>query len=359
MSKQEKPTLPAMSKDLAVRGRMSEVVVPEEEIRVSTGVRGLDECLSESEDGPGGLPLGISMLLSGMPGGGKSTLATCLASAVGEGGSGESLYLHGEERAISVRKRWDRLGLKGVDPWLAPLGDAEKALMHCRDIQAERDLRMVIVDSVQTLSLYGKRHHDDQFEAAEMLVGQVTGAGGSIALINHVSKGGDTHAGSSALSHLVDIYLHVTVDARRGERWLEVRKNRFGRAGYRVQLYIGQGSISVGTPAPLGIAEGAGGNTAIDRARAEATRLLMEVDPNPKMNGAGRFLTGYDFDLAAPGVTAGAWRAGLESAAKQLNRDGFEVLQEKRGGRTGYYMPRPPATVAALAAQQAQGQNEE
>jgi hypothetical protein len=327
-------------KSIAAPLRLSEVEVPAEEKRVSTGIAGLDECLAESDDSKPGLPLGVSVLLSGMPGGGKSTIATYMAAATG-GADGESLYGHGEERAISVRKRWDRLSLKGVDPWLVPLKSTETFLEHVRDLQVERNLTMVVVDSVQTLTLDGKRRHEHQFEGAEMICGQVTSNGGSVVFVNHVSKSGDTHAGAGGLSHMVDVHIHVTVNAKKGERLLEIRKNRFGRAGFQVQLYIGHGSLSVGTPAPIAMNMNGGGgsNTAHDRAADAAQALLMQRDPRTNQ---GRFLTGYDFDSAPMGVSAGAWRVGLELAARRLVRDGFEVLQEKRQGRTGYYMPNPP-----------------
>lgn len=315
--------------------RLSTVEVGPVEDRFSSGVGGLDQCLAESEDGPQGIPYGTSILLSGMPGGGKSTIATYIGAA--QTGR-ESLILHGEERAERVKQRWDRLGLKDADPYLAPLRACEDALEVIRDINSEeggKGLGVCIVDSVQTLTLGGKRKYDNQYEACEMMVGQVCSSGGALVLVSHVSKSGQDHAGSAALAHLVDIHLHLTSNAKKSERVLEVRKNRMGRAGFQVPVNIQINGISVGVPAPLNAGSGvAQARTALERAAETAYTLLL----------AGERLDGYDFDKA--NVQGGMWRAGLEMATKRLVRDGFEVVQEKVNGRKGYRVLNPPAKDA-------------
>ncbi len=312
--------------------RMSDVEVGTEANRISTGIPGLDACLAESDDGPQGLPLGTSILLSGMPGGGKSTIATYMAaSKTGR----DSLILHGEEREVSVRKRWDRLGMKDANPWLHPLKAAEEALEVIRDLNSMEEgvgLGMVVVDSVQVMTLGGKRKYDHQYEACEMLAGQICGSDGCAVFISHVSKTGADHAGAAALAHLVDIHIHVTTNAKKAERILEVRKNRHGRAGFQVPLNIGLAGLSVGVPAPLSISTGMGqARTALEKATEVAYTLMLE----------GKRLDGYDFDMV-PGGQGGMWRAGLEMAAKRLVRDGFEVIAEKINGRKGYRLANPP-----------------
>ncbi len=306
--------------------RLSSIEIGPVEDRFSTGIAGLDACLAESEDGPQGLPYGTSVLISGMPGGGKSTIATYMAAA--QTGR-ESLILHGEERAERVRRRWDRLGLKDADPYLAPLKATEDALDVIRDINSEeggKGLGVTVVDSIQTVTLGGKRKYDAQYEAAEMLVGQVTSSGGALILVSHVSKTGQDHAGSAALSHLVDIYIHVTTNAKKSERILEIRKNRMGRAGFQVPLNVLQNGLSVGVPAPLSMNNGANGiaRTALEKAVEVAYAALLD----------GKRLDGYDFDLA--NTSGGLWRAGLEMATKRLIRDGYSVIQEKVKGRNGF-----------------------
>jgi len=313
--------------------RLSAVEIGPEDKRVPTGVTGLDECLADgSEDSLPGVPLGTSILLSGMPGGGKSTIATTMGLAA----IGESLYLHGEEKARSVKKRAERIkGKEPRDMFLSPLKEAEKALDDIRNLSGDQDreLERVVVDSIQTLSLGGSRKYDAQFEALEMIVGQVCSNNGIVIAVSHVSKTGNDHAGAAALAHLVDIHLHMKTNAKTAERFLEVRKNRHGRAGFQVPVNIGAKSISVGVPAPLSPQEGLmGARNALERTRDKAVELLME----------GKKLNFYDFDLGPAGTTGGMWRAGLEMAVKSMARDGHEMMDEKVKGRRTFWMKNPP-----------------
>jgi hypothetical protein len=273
--------------------------------------------------------MGTSILLSGMPGGGKSTIASFMAGK--NNGLGETLYLHGEEKNTNVKKRFIRLKIEG-DPYLAPLREVEDALDIIRDLMAKGVLTTVIVDSVQTLRIGGKKKYDLQAEAAEMLAGQVTSAGGNIIFVSHVNKSGDTHSGSNDLAHMTDVHLHVNVNAKKGVRMLEVRKNRHGRAGFEVPMNIGLSSLSVGQPAPLNATNGGmvAARTALEAARDKAIACLLD----------GKRLTGYDHDEA--GCSPGMWRAGLSMAVKSMMKDGHEIVETKIKMRTGWAMANPP-----------------
>ncbi len=320
--------------------KLSEVENPPEAERFSTGIAGLDACLAETDDGPQGLPAGTSILLSGMPGGGKSTIATYMAAA--QHGR-ESVIFHGEERAERVKQRWVRLGMKDADPYVVPLRAVEDCLDVIREINSEeggKGIGMAVIDSVQTTTLDGKRKYDAQYEGAEMIVGTVTSAGGCALLVSHVSKTGKDHAGAAGLAHLVDIHIHLTANAKKSEHILEVRKNRVGRAGFQVPLNIMMNGLSVGIPAPLNPASGLGQNrSALERARDTAYAMLLE----------GKHVNGYTlFDLPQDsGITnGGMWRSGLEMAAKALVRDGFSVVEEKVNGRKGWRVENPPPKTA-------------
>lgn len=310
-------------KQKAKATRLSSVEVGPPEERFSTGIQGLDACLAESDDGPVGLPYGTSVLLSGAPGGGKSTIATFVANAQT---NREALYLHGEERADRVKRRWNRLKLEGTDPYLAELRDGEDAAEVITDVSFGRGLGVCITDSVQTLRWGGSRNYQAQFEAAEYLMGLVCSNGGVWIGVSHVDKSGKSHKGAAELAHAVDIHLHLTSRANRNERFLEVRKNRMGRAGFQVPVNITISGISVGTPAPL--APGSGlvqARTQLEKAIEVAYDLLLQ----------GRTLSGYDFDEA--GLSNGSvWRAGLSTAVKRLEREGFTVNSERIKGRMSW-----------------------
>ncbi len=328
MSTEEKPTAPAYLK-------MSAIVLGPETERISTGIDGLDKCLSESDDGPQGIPMGTSILLSGMPGGGKSSIASFMAGK--NNGLGDTLVLHGEEKNTNVKKRFERLKIVG-DPYLAPLREVDDALDVIRELMAAGLLTTVVVDSIQTIRVGGKKKYDLQADAVEMLAGQVTSAGGNIIFVSHVNKSGDTHSGSNDTAHLVDIHCHVMTNAKKGMRFLEVRKNRHGRAGFEVPLNIGLSSLSVGTPAPFNATNGdmMAARTALESARDKAIACLLD----------GKRLTGYDHDEA--GCSPGMWRAGLSMAVKSMMKEGHVIIETKVKMRTGWHMESPPKKEPAI-----------
>lgn len=318
-----------------VTQRLSTVTASLDEDRFSTGITGLDACLSESDEGKQGLPYGISVLISGMPGSGKSTIATFIANA--QTGR-EALYLHGEERAERVKQRWNRLKLEGTDPFLAPLKSGEEAAEAIREASMDRGLGVCIGDSVQCLTWGGRRGYEDQFQAADFLSRLVSSNGGSMILLSHVDKSGKSHKGASELAHAVDIHLHLMTSAKKSERVLEVRKNRMGRAGFQVPVNITISGITVGTPAPISGASGlVMARTALEKATETAYTLLLE----------GRTLNGYDFDevqsITGSPVSGGMWRSGLSLAVKRMARDGYVIREEKIKGRTSFTIESAPA----------------
>ena len=294
--------------------RLSSIELPPDPIRFSTGISGLDQCLAEDDESEPGLPAGATVLISGSPGGGKSTLSLYMADA-----SANALIMHGEERERMVKKRWDRLKLKS-DPLLVKLKESELALSH----MAEAAASVVVADSVQCLTFEGGRRHDDQMVAVEMLCAAAHNSDTSLILVNHTTKDGKSHAGAQGLAHIVDVHIHVTVNAHKGTRALEVRKNRHGRAGFEVPLTILGSSITVGTPSAIGSMVAA--RNQMEKAAAVAEKLLIE----------GKTLTGYDFIEAE--CSGNVWRAGLELAARRLIRAGESVEEVKVGSRKGYRM---------------------
>ena len=333
MSDQQKSEAPVP----AVK-RLSTVVASLDEDRFSTGIAGLDACLSESDEGKQGLPYGTSVLLSGMPGGGKSTIATYIVNA--QTGR-EALYLHGEERAERLKQRWNRLQLVGMDPFLAPLRAGEDAERAIIEASLEKGLGVCVLDSVQTLTWGGRRGYDDQFQAADYLSKLVCANGGVMILVSHVDKSGKAHKGAAELAHAVDIHLHLTTRAKDSARFLEVRKNRMGRAGFQVPVNITISGITVGTPAPMSGASGlVMARTALEKATETAYTLLLE----------GRTLNGYDFDevqvVTGSPVSGGMWRSGLSLAVKRMVRDGYEITEEKIKGRLSWTVKSAPAKEA-------------
>lgn len=322
--------------------RISGIETGPEPERFSTGVGGLDQCLAESEDSAPGLPPGTSMLISGMPGGGKSTITThMLAAQHGR----ESAFWHGEERAERVKARWQRLDMKGVDPYVIPLKHGEHVLEAITDINSRPDgggIGLAVIDSVSSIHWGGSRKYDQQYEACEAIEGMIKTTGGCVVFIAHVDKTGKNAKGSADLAHLVDVHLHLTSNTKKNERMLEVRKNRVGRAGFQVPVNILQKGISVGVPAPLAPGSGLSqARTALEHTRDTAYALLLE----------GKHVTAYTVLALPPDQLASTngnmWRSGLEMAAQSLIREGFSLVQEKINGRKGWRVENPPPKTEA------------
>ena len=186
--------------------------------RTSTGIGELDRVLG------GGLTSGMTVLIGGSPGIGKSTLLLQCADHLAK--VGPVLYASGEESRHQIRLRADRLGLGG------------EVLLLCENsvesILAEAESRKVsflIVDSIQTMFT----------EDAPSSPGSVTQIRGSAAkftryakesgtpvfLVGHVTKEGAL-AGPKVLEHIVDTVLYFEGDRQEGLRLLRSEKNRFG-----------------------------------------------------------------------------------------------------------------------------------
>ena len=182
--------------------------------RTSTGIGELDRVLG------GGLTSGMTVLIGGSPGIGKSTLLLQCADHLSK--VGPVLYASGEESRHQIRLRADRLGLGG------------EVLLLCENsvesILAEAESRKVsflIVDSIQTMFT----------EDAPSSPGSVTQIRGSAAKFTRYAKesgtpvflvGHVTKEGALVLEHIVDTVLYFEGDRQEGLRLLRSEKNRFG-----------------------------------------------------------------------------------------------------------------------------------
>ncbi|MCF3945875.1 DNA repair protein RadA [Acidiphilium sp. AL] len=271
-------------------GLAGETPLPE---RVPLGIAEFDRVLG------GGMVPASAILVGGDPGIGKSTLL--LQAAARLAGAGKRvLYISGEESVAQIRLRAERLGLRGAPVNLASatvLADILAAL------DAERDVAMVVIDSIQTI-------WDETVESAPGTVTQVRAnafaliraaktQGFALMLVGHVTKEGAL-AGPRVMEHMVDVVLHFEGDRGHQFRILRGAKNRFGATDeIGVFEMTGRGLAEVANPSALFLAERHGNvaGSAVFAGLEGSRPVLMEVQALLAANPGGsarRSVIGWD-----------------------------------------------------------------
>jgi DNA repair protein RadA/Sms len=174
----------------------------------------------------GGIVPGATILLSGEPGVGKSTLLLEVASRAAATGQ-RVLFVSAEESVSQVRLRAERTGALQPSLYLAAETDLATILGQIDEISPQ----LVIVDSVQTVSSAmsdGLAGGPSQVrEVASTLIRISKDRNLPVLLVGHVTKDG-TIAGPRLLEHLVDVVLYFEGDRQTSLRFVRAMKNRFG-----------------------------------------------------------------------------------------------------------------------------------
>lgn len=251
----------------------------------------------------GGIVPGSMVLVGGEPGIGKSTLLLQVASRL-EAAGHATLYVSGEESALQVRLRAERLAEDASTVSLLTETSLETILATAAlPIGEGRPVRALIVDSIQTV-------HTELLEGAPGNVGQVRecaarlmrfakDTGTTVFVIGHVTKGGGI-AGPKTLEHIVDTVLYFEGDGTLDHRVLRATKNRFGSVDeIGVFRMVESGLVPVDNPSALFLGdrrEVASGSAVC--ALMEGTRpLLVEVQALATRAGFGtpqRVASGID-----------------------------------------------------------------
>ncbi|MEO6942907.1 MAG: DNA repair protein RadA [Terrimesophilobacter sp.] len=174
----------------------------------------------------GGIVPGATILLSGEPGVGKSTLLLEVASRAAQTGQ-RVLYITAEESASQVRLRAGRTGALQENLYLAAETDLATVLGQIDEVKPQ----LLIVDSVQTVSSSlseGLAGGPSQVrEVAATLIRVSKDRNLPVLLVGHVTKDGSI-AGPRLLEHLVDVVCHFEGDRQTALRFIRAQKNRFG-----------------------------------------------------------------------------------------------------------------------------------
>lgn len=187
-------------------------------VRLSSNIEEVDRVLG------GGMVVCSVILLSGEPGIGKSTLVLQLASALHE----ECLYISGEESIEQIRLRARRIDAQSTKLNILIATDVEDIIAT---IQKHRNIRVVIVDSIQTM--YSKEVSSTPGTVTQVrycthkLINIAKKNNIVLLLIGHVTKDGQI-AGPKVLEHMVDTVLSFEGESTNQFRILRSVKNRFG-----------------------------------------------------------------------------------------------------------------------------------
>lgn len=184
--------------------------------RIATNISEFDRVLG------GGIVMGQVILLAGEPGIGKSTLLLQVSEKL------ESvMYASGEESAMQVKLRADRLGIKAQKILFLEETNVDSIL----EVLEENKPELIIIDSIQTMStsdLSGLPGSVGQVrECASRLLRFAKQNNIPLIMVGHVTKEGAV-AGPAVLAHIVDTVLWFEGDKSLTLRLLRSVKNRFG-----------------------------------------------------------------------------------------------------------------------------------
>ncbi len=192
----------------------------QKEFRLNTGIGELNRVLG------GGIVAGAATLIGGDPGIGKSTLLLQMSASLPDKKE-PILYISGEESALQIKIRSERLGIDRKNIFVLTETTLENIINEIKRITP----MIFIIDSIQTiftLDLGSTAGTVSQIrECASRLIYIAKATGIPVIFIGHITKGGEI-AGPKILEHMVDTVLYFEGDKGHPYRILRAVKNRFG-----------------------------------------------------------------------------------------------------------------------------------
>ncbi len=271
---------------------LSKIDVKDEQ-RYITNIKELDRVLG------GGIVMGSGVLLSGDPGIGKSTILLQICNALQN--SLSILYVSGEESAIQIKMRANRLGVESDNVTVMTETDAQ--IINNYILSAKPQI--VMIDSIQTMQISELSSTAGSIvqvrESTNLLLRTCKSLDIPIFIVGHVNKGGDI-AGPKVLEHIVDTVLYFEGERNQSYRILRAIKNRFGSTNEIGVFEMSEnGLLEVENPSAMLLS---GRLTDVSGACItcvlEGTRsILAEVQGLVTTTGFGnprRTATGYDFN---------------------------------------------------------------
>lgn len=188
--------------------------------REMTGLEEFDRVLG------GGIVPGSVVLIGGEPGVGKSTLVLEVSGILSRKGK-KILYYSGEESAVQIKLRANRLGVDSESIYLLTMGTLEDLKSSVEQLRPD----FLIIDSIQTInsqktSLISGSISSMRYVTAE-IIDTAKSNNISVFIIGHITKEGQI-AGPKTLEHMVDVVFYFQGEVKTDLRILRAEKNRFG-----------------------------------------------------------------------------------------------------------------------------------
>jgi DNA repair protein RadA/Sms len=249
-----------------------------------------------------------------------------------------TLYASGEESALQVKLRADRIGPDAAEVSLIGETNLESILATA----AARNPSVLVVDSIQTVytsDLEGAPGNVGQVrECAARLMRYAKESGTAVFVVGHVTKGGGI-AGPKTLEHIVDTVLYFEGEGTLDHRLLRATKNRFGSVDEIGVFRMSQHGLDpVGNPSELFLGDRAqhASGSAVTALLEGSRPLLVEIQALAAKAGFGtpqRVSTGFDGRRLALLLAVLDKRAGLSFAQLDvfLNVVGGVQIREPAG----------------------------
>lgn len=268
----------------------------------------------------GGLVPGEMVLIGGEPGVGKSTLVLQNLLSIR---SKTILYASGEESAVQLKLRADRLGRGSDNLFVVCETSLENIFEHIQRLEPG----IVVIDSIQTIAseaLDSSAGSVSQVrECAARLLKYAKESSVPVLLIGHITKEGSL-AGPKVLEHIVDAVLQFEGDGQYMFRILRAIKNRFGNTAELGIYEMGQkGLREVLNPSELLLSSGDAdlSGVAIGVTVDGARPFLIEVQALVSTAAYGtpqRSVTGFDSKRMNMLLAVLEKRVGFKLAAKDV-----------------------------------------
>jgi DNA repair protein RadA/Sms len=211
--------------------------------RLKTGIKEADRVLG------GGIMPGSLVLVSGEPGIGKSTIIAQIADAVQK--SRDVVYVSGEESALQIKGRLDRLGIKPDRIRFLNETLIEKIIASVEQAKPG----VVVIDSIQTVytaDIPAEPGGISQIRACAAKALECAKKNNiAFFLIGHITKDGAV-AGPKSLEHIVDTVIYLETEQTNDFRVLRATKNRFGSVN-ELGIFEMTGSGFREVPNPSGV----------------------------------------------------------------------------------------------------------